>query len=657
MTGVILVVDDVPANVKLLEAKLTNEYYDVVTAKDGFEAIEQTKTHKPDLILLDVMMPGMDGFETCRKIKEDPNVSHIPVVMVTALSEKSDRLQGLEAGADDFITKPINDTALFARVKSLIRIKVLIDELRLRDQSGAQMGILNDILQGGLDVSGSSIYIVDDDAVQSKRIKEALEKEHVVSVFQDHEQALAQAKTELPDLIIISTMLASIDGLRLATQFKAVEDLRHVPIITLVDEDDTQIMLKALDLGVNDYLVTPVDSSEMAARVRTQLRRKKYQDALKSNYKESMSMAITDGLTGLYNRHYLDTHLKNLTESSLQNGKNMSVVIMDMDHFKSVNDTYGHDVGDEVLKQLAKIIIDSTRSADLAARYGGEEFVILMPETDFPNSFEVAERIRATIENTPFIVSHEVGQLQKTVSIGVSFLNLQGDTPEAMLKRADTALYEAKNSGRNQVLPKSDFIATQPPEAPAAEPPQQPMAPQPPMAPPPEASHVPTQPAQPNQPQYAPPPQQPMAPPPPGYYQQPQPPQPPAMPQYQPPAEHYQQSAPMQQQGMPAVQHSYQAAAQPAPQPHYPQEYPQAPAQEDAPVMPASRVPPVEGFDPNLMQKMNEVKQTGASPNALQLDDRQKQALNELKPLRPQSGPAGGQKSNSPIDDEPEGTF
>lgn len=481
MTGVILVVDDVPANVKLLEAKLTNEYYDVITAKDGFEAIEKTKTHKPDLILLDVMMPGMDGFETCRKIKEDAEVAHIPIVMVTALSEMSDRLQGLEAGADDFITKPINDTALFARVKSLVRIKVLIDELRLRDQSGAQMGIISEIVQGGLDVSGAHILLVDDDAVQTKRVCEVLGREHQVDVFVEHLAALEKAKQTPPDLIIISTMLMDIDGLRLATQFKAIDTVRNVPIVTLVDEDDTKLMLKALELGVNDYLVCPVDSSEMAARVRTQLRRKKYQDALKSNYKASVSMAITDGLTGLYNRHYLDTHLKNLTESSLQYGKNMSLVIMDMDHFKHVNDTYGHDVGDEVLKQLATIIVDATRSSDLVARFGGEEFVVLMPETDFQKAYDVSERIRASIERTPFKVSHEVGSISKTMSIGVASLHLGGDMPDAMLKRADTALYVAKNGGRNQVQPKKTDMETQS-SAPAPLP--MPQAPLPPTAPP-----------------------------------------------------------------------------------------------------------------------------------------------------------------------------
>ena len=456
MTGLILVVDDVPANIKLLEAKLSNEYYDVITARDGYEAVAKAREHKPDLILLDVMMPGMDGFETCVELKKDPLISHIPVVMVTALSEPSDRVQGLEAGADDFVTKPINDTALFARVKSLVRMKVLIDELRLRDQSGTQMGVMDPTLLGTSDVSGSKVIIIDDDAVHARRMNDKLSSEYQVTIFSDHVEALEYAKKNPVDLIFISASLAEIDGLRLATQFKAVEPLRHVPIVMLVDEDDQPLMLKALDLGVNDYLVVPVDYNEMMARVKTQIRRKKYQDALKSNYQESVSLAITDALTGLYNRHYLDTHLTNMVQSSLKNSKPMALAIMDMDHFKEVNDTYGHDVGDEVLKHLARIIIGSTRSTDLVARFGGEEFVMLMPLTDFRSAFEVSERMRKKVETYPFVISHPIGQIHKTVSIGLSALNLSGDSPEQLLKRADTALYQSKNSGRNKVSPKDE---------------------------------------------------------------------------------------------------------------------------------------------------------------------------------------------------------
>ncbi len=464
MTGLVLVVDDVPANVKLLEAKLANEYYDVITAKDGFEAIEQTKAKKPDLILLDVMMPGIDGFETCRRLKADPDVSHIPVVMVTALSDPSDRVAGLEAGADDFITKPINDTALFARVRSLVRIKVLIDELRLRDKSGSQLGMSASDFSLSFDVTGAQLVLVDDDVIQARRVSEKLTAGgYRVTHFSDHKQALefSRSATAL-DLILISTQLADIDGLRLATQFKAIEQVRHVPIIMLVDEEEQHLMLKGLELGVNDYLLTPVDFNEMFARVKTQIRRKKYQETLKSNYQESVSMAVTDGLTRLYNRHYLDTHLKNLVRQAADQERSLSLVIMDMDHFKSVNDTYGHNVGDEVLKTLSGIIVNTIRSADLAARYGGEEFVVLMPETDAIRCFEAAERLRKAIELAPFPISHADGTIRKTVSIGCSTM-VKNDTPESLLKRADEALYEAKNTGRNKVMPLAEGSFELPP--------------------------------------------------------------------------------------------------------------------------------------------------------------------------------------------------
>ncbi len=453
MSALVLVVDDVPANVKLLEVKLANEYYDVIVAKDGYEALSQAQQHKPDLILLDVMMPGMDGFETCKKLKEDAELSHIPVVMVTALSDIADRVRGLEAGADDFLTKPINDIALFSRVKSLVRIKVLLDELRLRDQTGLQMGVLtegqNTFTQ---DVSGSKILVIDDDVIQLKRLTERLAQDYKIEGVSKPEGAINIALHGNFDLIIVSTQLADTDGLRLASHFKSQEETRSVPILMLVDEDDSRAMLKGLELGVNDYIITPVDYNEMAARVKTQIRRKKYQDALKSNYQQTISRAITDGLTGLYNRHYLDAHLDNMVRQALNNNKPLSLMIMDMDHFKEVNDTYGHDVGDQVLKQLSDVVIRTIRSADLAARFGGEEFVVLMPETDAKQSKEGAERLRKVVESTSLKVTHSVGQINKTVSIGIAFLNEMGDSGQALLKRADKALYQAKHDGRNRVV-------------------------------------------------------------------------------------------------------------------------------------------------------------------------------------------------------------
>lgn len=452
MTAQILVVDDVPANIKLLEAKLTSEYYEVLTAIDGFEALVKAKKYKPDLILLDVMMPGMDGFETCQKLKLDHELAHIPVVMVTALSERSDRLKGLESGADDFITKPINDTALFARVKSLIRIKTLLDELRLRDATGIQMGIDTDETNSFVaNVAGAKILLVDDDSVQSKQIMAKLKETYDVHLVEDPELAVDKAKVGNFDAILISTLLADMDGLRLASHIKSQEETRNVPLLVFVDEDDNHIMLKSLEMGISDYLVVPVDKNEMAVRVRTQVRRKRYQDALKSQYQKSVSMALTDGLTGLYNRHYLNAHLGNMVKQSTKNSKKLALMIMDMDHFKFVNDTYGHDAGDMVLKQLAEMISHAARSTDLPARFGGEEFVVLMPETDPAAALGVANRMREAVEATDFVISADGKTIKRTVSIGVANLFESGDSAEGLLKRADEALYFAKNGGRNNV--------------------------------------------------------------------------------------------------------------------------------------------------------------------------------------------------------------
>ncbi len=453
MSAKILVVDDVPANVKLLEVKLTSEYYDVITAEDGFQALEKAKADKPDLILLDVMMPGMDGFECCQKLKADIETSHIPVVMVTALSEVHDRVRGLECGADDFLTKPINDIALMARLKSLVRTKMLLDELRLRDQTGSELGVNSDPSNALIsDVTGARVLLIDDDLVQIRRMREQLAIDYDVDSVNEPQHSHNVALGGHFDVIIVSTMLEDFDGLRLATQFKSQEALRHVPIVILVDEFEQHIVLKGLEMGVNDYLVVPADPSELRARVRTQVRRKRYQQALKSNYKDSISMAITDGLTGLHNRNYLDAHLENMVRDSLANHRPLSLMMMDMDHFKLVNDNYGHDSGDKVLQQLAKLLQVEVRTADLSARFGGEEFVIVMPGTKMEDAIETAERIRNRIATTPFEIPHEVGTINKTASFGISTLNPMGDTGKDLLKRADTALYDAKESGRNKVL-------------------------------------------------------------------------------------------------------------------------------------------------------------------------------------------------------------
>ncbi len=452
MSARILVVDDIPANVKLLEAKLTQEYYEVITANSGAEAIQCAKDESPDLILLDVMMPEMNGFEACKILREDPETSHIPIIMVTALSEKKDRIQGLEAGADDFLTKPVNDMALFARVKSLVRLKVMVDELRLRGQTGIEFGMDNKIDKAAM--VDAKIMVIDDDVVESRKIMEKLSNftQNVFNIT-DMNNVVEQLQGHNIDVVLVSTQMTESDGLRICSQIRGNESTRAISIIGVVDEMDTQSIIKGLEIGLNDYIVSPLDVNELLARVKTQIKRKKYQDALRTNFQTSVSLAVTDSLTGLYNRRYMDSHLENMMKDCNENDRPMCAMILDIDHFKEVNDTHGHDVGDEVIKQFAERISQNMRPADMVVRYGGEEFTVFLPGTNLEMGAIAAERMRQRIANLPFKVSTEKGSLAKTCSIGITTLNRAGgDTPEMVIKRADDALLEAKRTGRNKVV-------------------------------------------------------------------------------------------------------------------------------------------------------------------------------------------------------------
>jgi len=452
MTGRVLVVDDIPANVKLLEARLGAEYFDVVTALSGEAALAACAGTPPDIVLLDVMMPGMDGFEVCRRLKADPRTVHVPVIMVTALDQISDRVKGLEAGADDFLTKPVNDTALVTRVKSLVRLKSLTDELRLRSQSNRDMG-----LDDGLDprmfaeMPRGNILVVDDRRSSFERLQSGLGSHHDVTVETDPQQALFRITEGEWDLVIISLGLSNYDGLRLVSQLRALERTRMLPILLVVEQDDRARLLRGLDMGVNDYLTRPIDRQELQARVATQIRRKHYTDRLRDTVQQTMEMAVTDGLTGLHNRRFMTMHLEQSLEQAIRHERTLAVMIADMDHFKAVNDTYGHDAGDAVLRQLADRIRAAVRGADIPCRYGGEEFVVIMPDTDLEGAAIVAERIRLRVAAEPFVLP-DGRRLDRTISVGLGALHSSVDTSELLLKRADAALYEAKQSGRNRVV-------------------------------------------------------------------------------------------------------------------------------------------------------------------------------------------------------------
>jgi two-component system cell cycle response regulator len=448
MSARILVVDDIEANVRLLQAKLEAEYYEVLTAPDGPTALAIAAAEKPDIVLLDVMMPGMDGFSVCRRLKDDAETRHIPVVLLTALDGRADRVAGLEAGADDFLTKPIDDVMLFARVRSLTRLKSVIDELRQREASGRRMGVIAGVASrlGG---TGGRILVVDDHERQAQRVCAEL------TIVETSPVTALMAARGPVDLIIVNAAAKTFDGLRFAAQIRSDEATRSLPILAIVDFDDRPRLVKALEIGVNDVLPRPIDPQELAARVKTQIRRKRYTDYLRDNLDQSLELAVTDQLTGLHNRRYMETQLEALVRRAVLGGSApVAVLVIDIDHFKKINDSFGHGVGDEVLREFAVRLASNVRAIDLPVRFGGEEFVVVMPETELEDALRIAQRIRLHVAGSPFRVLDGEELLTVTISIGVA-ASAGEDTPLKLIKRADEAMYEAKAHGRNRVIAKA----------------------------------------------------------------------------------------------------------------------------------------------------------------------------------------------------------
>ena len=442
MTACVLVVDDVEANVKLLEARLTADYFEVRTARSGPEALAICARERADIVLLDVMMPGMDGFEVCRRLKSEPRTQHIPVIMITALDQPSDRVRGLEAGADDFLTKPVDDLALITRVKNLARLKTLTDEMLMRASTEEQMGFATGAVGGAVDQLGRDghILLVEDRDRSAERILDTLKPDHRVAWEKDAGQALLRLPDGGFDLMIVSLNLDGADGLRLCSQVRSLDRTRRLPIMVIVEPGEDARLLRALDMGVNDYIVRPVDPNELQARVRTQIKRKRYTDQLRTQLEETVEMAVLDPLTSLHNRRYMTSHLRTLFEESAQRGKPLSLLLLDIDYFKAVNDSHGHDAGDSVLREFASRVRRNIRGIDLACRLGGEEFVVVMPDTDLVKASLVGERLRQCIAAAPFYAGERIGTLQVTASVGVASLEFPDDTPELILKRADQAL-------------------------------------------------------------------------------------------------------------------------------------------------------------------------------------------------------------------------
>jgi two-component system cell cycle response regulator len=292
--------------------------------------------------------------------------------------------------------------------------------------------------------------VVEDQPFEADKIIETMKQDNdTVMVAESGMRAMELAAQHSFDIMVVSLNLKSEDGLRLCSHLRSNERTRSLPILMAASDEDMQRIAHGLDIGAHDYIIRPVDRQELLARARTQIRKKRFQERLRANYEVSLSMALTDSLTGLYNRRYLEVHLQKLLESNSDSKKTICVLMFDIDHFKNVNDTHGHAVGDEILKTFGFRIKDNLRSFDLVARLGGEEFVAIMPDVTEEYAMIIAERLRRSISDVAFKCSSDSGELIVTTSIGGAIIDSSVQSVGTALERSDKMLYEAKTSGRN----------------------------------------------------------------------------------------------------------------------------------------------------------------------------------------------------------------
>ncbi|HET9957913.1 MAG TPA: diguanylate cyclase [Polyangiaceae bacterium] len=302
---------------------------------------------------------------------------------------------------------------------------------------------------------GALVLLVDDSPTIRSQIRLALQQVPEFERFieaGDGLQAFKMMVDARPDLVVCDLVMPVFDGLKFLALRHTRADLAHIPVIMLTAEGDSNRKVEVLDRGASDYVTKPFNEKELLARVRVHYRLKVLQDELRTANARLESLAVTDGLTGLFNRRYFDTLLITEMQRTLRYKTPIAVALLDIDHFKHVNDTYGHPMGDEVLRNLSRLVASSVRTTDSVARYGGEEIAVVLTQTDEHGALEVAERLRVQISE----LTHTLGEhsIQKTASFGVACFDGNGDAmhPEDLVKRADQALYRAKHGGRNRVV-------------------------------------------------------------------------------------------------------------------------------------------------------------------------------------------------------------
>jgi two-component system cell cycle response regulator len=433
----ILVVDDSSTICTIIKNELTEVGYEVVTAKNGIEALSfiEWMEKLPDMITLDIDMPVMGGFEVCERLlagledqdERKQKAARIPLLFVSANDTIDNRRKGFKLEVIDFISKPFKHGDITRAVEK--------------------------VLKPEKEFLGMRALVVDDSAGVRRMIKRLLTR-NGIEVFeaQNGLQAfhLVQKQKEAFDIVITDYFMPEMCGDELCRLLRQRQDMKQVPQFFVSAFDDRDSTLEFFKAGASDYLRKPFIEEELQAKIEIHLRAKKYVNELEKLNKKLESLAIRDGLTGLFNRRYFKEELDKYFSQASRYNLELSCVLLDLDFFKKINDTYGHTFGDLVLVQFAEILEKRVRKSDRAARYGGEEFVLILPNTNSAGAASLAEKIRSLTSKHIFSDGDNSTHVQ--ISVGISSLKAdKPENPDKLVSYADEALYTAKKSGRNRV--------------------------------------------------------------------------------------------------------------------------------------------------------------------------------------------------------------
>ncbi|SDC20342.1 two-component system, cell cycle response regulator [Desulfurella multipotens] len=416
----ILICDD-SSTIRAIIKKELQDYYDLEIFDDGIYAYDfLLKDQRFDFAIIDGEMPQMGGFELLRRIKEELNLIFLPVVILTANEGDYYEKQAFNLGAFDFLKKPFKQGQL---------LRYLLD-------------YFNEELTEG------SVLVIEDSTIQNETICQQLRLKNMQPISANNAvEAMRYLLSGIDiDVILMDIFLPQYTGYDLISILKSDERFSFIPIVGLTAFKEKDILSEILNLGADDFIYKPYNINEFFSRVRANIRISKLIKKLKQTSEE-------DYLTGIYNRRTFFHFLENLTALSVRENKPLSFVILDIDYFKKINDTYGHDIGDSVLKKLAEIVLKMTRRADVFGRYGGEEFCLALPNTDLYGACLLANKIRSTISQTIMTFNkYKTISFSITISAGVAEFT-KGMEIDTLVKIADKNLYLAKENGRNRVYP------------------------------------------------------------------------------------------------------------------------------------------------------------------------------------------------------------